>query len=548
MLYCFVNTNNEMLQMQHKSGPLEFGRGPKRNNVARCVVQDPYVSKDHVRVCETTPGNIHILNLSGKQPIWLSEQDTIAPGQEREIELPIRIGIGDSFVEIDHLGEDSVHKEFLETIHRPVRPETTGDSKINLFHVDDTPTAETLIQWFETFIQLQRDATGTPEFYQQTAQALVELVGMDRGLVLFLREDAWNVTARAFHDEGGSGREFSYTILNRVLTEKRTFYQSGMKVASTESLQGVMAVVASPIFDSGENVIGVLYASRSRSLRRRDIGPLDAQVVQLLASVVGSGLVRMEKEAEANRMRVAMEASAQADKAKSQFLAMMSHELRTPLNAIIGYSEMLQEDAEDVGHLDYLPDLGKIQVSAKHLLALINDILDLSKIEAGRMEFLQETVDVCKLVKEVESTVLTLAEKNKNQLVVNCPDNAGTIQSDVTRLKQCLLNLISNACKFTREGKVTVDTDRVLAAGQEWVRFRVSDTGIGMTPEQLQKLFQPFSQADASTTRKFGGTGLGLSITRQLCRMMGGDVLAESDFGKGSVFTMQIPVNLPGVK
>jgi signal transduction histidine kinase len=544
MLFCYITTNQEIQELQHPGGPLEFGRIPKPDGLARCIVPDPYVSKDHMRIEEIGPGKIRVQNLSTKQPITLGGNREIGPGLTMELMLPARLLIGDSTIDVDHLSQDNVKAEFLETISRPPRLAAGQDSKLTLLTLGDSPPPETLVQWFETFIHLQRDSAGSPEFYEQTAQALVDLVGMDRGLVLLRQGDAWKVIARAFKDEGGSGREFSLTILHQVFTEKRTFFQSSLRMANTESLQGVQAVVASPVFDGQDTVVGVLYGSRGRSLRRRDIGPLDAQIVQLLAAVIGSALARMEKEMEASRMRVAMEAAAQADKAKSQFLAMMSHELRTPLNAIIGYSEMLQEEAADSGQDDFIPDLGKIQSSAKHLLALINDILDLSKIEAGKMELMLDTFDILKLVQEVQATVHTLAAKNRNQFVITCPPDMGSMSADSTRVKQCLINLVSNACKFTHDGKVELTTARLQAAGQEWVRFRITDTGIGMTPEQLQKLFQPFSQADASTTRKFGGTGLGLTITRRFCRMMGGDVLVESEHGKGSTFTMQIPAQV----
>jgi signal transduction histidine kinase len=224
----------------------------------------------------------------------------------------------------------------------------------------------------------------------------------------------------------------------------------------------------------------------------------------------------------------------------------MSHELRTPLNAIIGYTEMLQEDAADSGNDDALPDLGKILAAAKHLLALINDILDLSKIQAGKMELFLESFDLPKLVGEVASTIQPLVEKNGNTLKIVCSTEIGQITADMTRVRQCLFNLLSNACKFTNQGQVGLEVLRLEANGGKWIQLRVSDTGIGMTPEQLEKLFQAFSQADASTTRKYGGTGLGLAITRKLCQMMGGDVFVESTPGKGSTFTMQVPAE--GVK
>ena len=291
---------------------------------------------------------------------------------------------------------------------------------------------------------------------------------------------------------------------------------------------------------------GVVYGSRTLNLRSRALGPLDAQVVQLLATALSTGLERSRQELEANRLRVAVEAAEQADHAKSQFLATMSHELRTPLNAIIGYSEMLQEEeAADNSHEQYLPDLGKILSSAKHLLALINDILDLSKIEAGKMQFVAENFAVASVVTDVMATAKPLAEKNSNVLKVEIADNAGNMNGDLTRVRQCLLNLISNACKFTHKGTVKLAVRRLQHEGRDWLQFAVSDTGIGMTAEQLERLFQPFVQADASTTRKYGGTGLGLAISRKFCQIMGGDIIVSSEMGKGSTFTMQVPPELP---
>jgi signal transduction histidine kinase/DNA-binding response OmpR family regulator len=233
-----------------------------------------------------------------------------------------------------------------------------------------------------------------------------------------------------------------------------------------------------------------------------------------------------------------------ASQTKSAFLANMSHELRTPLNAIIGVTEMLQEDARELKRDDELEPLDRVLRAGRHLLALINDILDLSKIEAGRMELSLETFQVAPLAQEIVTTIEALAAKNGNRAVLDCNPEVGSIHADQMRLRQALLNLASNANKFTERGTVTMAVDRVQEEGREWIKFSVSDTGIGMTPEQMGKLFQEFSQADSSTTRKYGGTGLGLAISRRFCRMMGGDITVESEAGRGSTFIIRLPVTV----
>jgi signal transduction histidine kinase len=237
----------------------------------------------------------------------------------------------------------------------------------------------------------------------------------------------------------------------------------------------------------------------------------------------------------------ANEAAKQASQAKSAFLANMSHELRTPLNAILGYSEMLAEDAAAAGHADIVPDLQKIQTAGKHLLGLINDVLDLSKIEAGKMRLYLETFEVKSVVDEAAITARPLVEKNGNRLEVRCPEGLGSIREDVTKVRQVLLNLLSNAAKFTKDGLVMLDVRREVGIAGNWVFFRVTDTGIGMTPQQTARLFEAFGQADAGTTKKYGGTGLGLAITRKLCHLMGGDVEVESTPGRGTAFTVRLP-------
>jgi signal transduction histidine kinase/CheY-like chemotaxis protein len=242
--------------------------------------------------------------------------------------------------------------------------------------------------------------------------------------------------------------------------------------------------------------------------------------------------------AEAERTRTAAE---EANRAKSAFLANMSHELRTPMNAIIGYSEMMLEEARDMGQTENVSDLEKIRSAGKHLLSLINEILDLSKIEAGKMDLYLEDFDLLSVISEVESTIKPLVDKNGNTLVVEHPPTLPTMRTDLTKLRQGLFNLLSNACKFTNKGLITLSISIDKLDGRDWVSFRVSDNGIGMTREQVAKVFEAFTQADNSTTRKYGGTGLGLTITKKFCLMMGGDISVSSEPGVGSTFTIQLP-------
>src|SRR5437773_73319 len=304
---------------------------------------------------------------------------------------------------------------------------------------------------------------------------------------------------------------------------------------------GIRAVVAVPLLRD-EHATGALV------IRRKVAGEFAPSIVKLLQTLASQSVMAIENDRLFKESQAKSEQLAEASKLKSQLLANMSHELRTPLNAIIGLTEMLHEDARDLKHPEELEPLERVLRAAHHLLELINDILDLSKIEAGRMDMHVETFAIAPLVDDVISTIAPAAAKNGNQIILHCPQDIGDMHADQTRIRQALLNLVSNASKFTEHGSVTVDVARVMGKGGEAITMAVRDTGIGMSSEQIGRLFQEFVQADHSTTRKYGGTGLGLAISRRFCQMMGGEITVESQLGKGSTFTIRLPARIEAVQ
>src|SRR5262245_8514107 len=297
---------------------------------------------------------------------------------------------------------------------------------------------------------------------------------------------------------------------------------------------GYRSLLAIPLLRE-DRVMGCL------SVYRREAGSFSAEIVNLLQTFATQSVLAIQNAKLFREVEDKSRQLAEANRHKSEFLANMSHELRTPLNAIIGYSELIEEEAQDLGQRNFIPDLQKIQGAGKHLMTLINNILDLSKIESGKMDLFLEVFDIRPMLEEIVTTIKPLVDKNSNTLHLRCSADVGAMTADLTKVRQTLFNLISNACKFTERGTITLEVARERNGGAEWLRFCVSDTGIGISPEQIDKLFHAFTQADTSTTRKYGGTGLGLAISQKFCQLMGGQISVSSSPGQGSTFTIRIP-------
>lgn len=380
----------------------------------------------------------------------------------------------------------------------------------------------------------------------------------DRAFVLLKEPDSEHLVPvatrqRATTLEDPPAPAISSTIVREVLQHKRAILScdamddpqfSGTSSVVKYSIRSVMSV---PLL-VGEEILGLLQVdspTTQQLFTADDLHLLLGLASQVAIALRNDQMAKVREHAAA--LEIAKNAAETANDAKSMFLANMSHELRTPLNAIIGYSEMLIESAEDYTMADAVADLQKILGSAKHLLVLINDILDLSKIEAGKMDLHLERFAIQDLLDTVVPTVQPLAAERANILEVCVAEAVPPIHADRTKVRQCLLNLLSNACKFTDQGTIRLEVTPETVEGQEWLTIGVRDTGIGIAPEHQKRLFQHFVQADASTTRKYGGTGLGLAITKHFCQIMGGDITLISTPGQGSTFTLWLPLNSPGL-
>ena len=374
-----------------------------------------------------------------------------------------------------------------------------------------------------------------------TARNVIQLIGtgsIDEARELQLTE-AIPLAARLQHLTSQLVSDAEANMLAHAAASHRA-YQTARSIVLGSAI-GTIALALVLGYGLSWSLIGAVREMRI-GLRRIATGDFSQHVV--VANRDELGLLAADVNRMSSELRHLYDQVETASRHKSEFLANMSHELRTPLNAILGYSEMLQEDARDAGAERFVPDLQKIHAAGRHLLELINAVLDLSKIEAGRMEVYVETFGIPTLVHDIVAVIQPLVQKNQNRLELACPDDLGTMRADLTKTRQALLNLLSNACKFTERGLVALTVTRATVERAEWVTFVVRDTGIGMTSEQLKRLFQEFSQVDAATTRKYGGTGLGLALSRRLVRLMGGDIVAESEVGRGSTFTIRLPASV----
>jgi signal transduction histidine kinase/DNA-binding response OmpR family regulator/putative methionine-R-sulfoxide reductase with GAF domain len=498
-----------------------------------------------------------------RRPVWTRDNkaDTSVTWSSPEREAAVRAQALRARLAVPIISRDRVHGVLRAGFHDP---HDYTDKEIRLLSVlaDSTAIAIENARLYEQARARELEATRLHEVTAQLAGTLdldqilgviaekvCEIVACDASAVFVVDDAGERLTMVRSHNlhgvlnvgdslavgEGYAGRAFAERrpvwARNQSVTDVR--YSTTLR-ERTLLREGNPAPLAVPIISRGK-AHGVLWAGFYSEHDYTD------KEIRLLSVLADSTAIAIENARLYAAEGHAREGAEVATRAKSEFLANMSHELRTPLNAIIGYSEMLQEDAQEHGQDAFVPDLQNIHAAGRHLLQLINEVLDLSKIEAGKMELYFESFDVAPMVEEVYATIQPLAQKNGNHLTVRCPDDVGAIRTDQMKLRQALFNLLSNACKFTSDGAIELEVSRDRDGCADWFTFRVTDSGIGMSPDQLSRLFQPFTQGDASTTRKYGGTGLGLTISRRFCQMMGGDILVRSAPGHGSTFTIRIP-------
>ena len=378
---------------------------------------------------------------------------------------------------------------------------------------------------------------------------VVRILGAEHAYLFLGSEASDRLGLRSAQDR--DGRElghagYSPEVIERVRLSREPVAASGTDDGAAQ-LDGATLparhVLAAPLL-LGHRLFGVLYLDRG--LTRRRFTEDDAEILVAIADHLALALETAhteQLESERSALARSKQAALEASRAKSSFIAHMSHELRTPLTAIIGYSELLEEEFLDRGDAIYVPDVQRVQTAAKHLLGLINNMLDLSKIEAGKMDLFLEEFELGEVVEEAIQQAAPLVERGGNAFVCRVPPGPLTVRLDRTKVRQVLLNLLSNAGKFTALGRVELAVTREFGSREEVV-LRVSDTGIGMSPEQIKRIFQEFAQGSAATTRRYGGTGLGLAITRSFCQLMRGDIEVDSSLGRGSTFTVRLPALL----
>jgi signal transduction histidine kinase len=392
---------------------------------------------------------------------------------------------------------------------------------------------------------ISRSAFDLQPVFEAVAESSLRLCGADRAFIF--RFDGELLRMVAAYNAPPEFKEWvakhpirpgRHSGSARAALERRTIHIPDVRADpeytyGAKDAEAIRTVLGVPIL-KGDDLLGVMMIYHLQGVR-----PFTDKQIALVETFADQAAIAIDNVRLFHEIQDKSRQLEEASQHKSQFLANMSHELRTPLNAIIGVTEMLREDAEALNQ--DLEPLDRVLGAGRHLLALINDILDLSKIEAGRMELHLETFRLVPMIEDVAKTIESMATKNGNRLVIDCPADLGTIHADQTRLRQSLLNLASNANKFTEKGTITIAARQGQENGRRWITVAVADTGIGMTTEQMGKLFQEFSQASSSTASKYGGTGLGLVISRGFCQMMGGDITVESTPGHGSTFTIRVP-------
>lgn len=553
-----------------KKGPTTVGRA-KENDI---VILDASLSRMHARV-DVNGDRIVLSDLQSSNGTFvngdrithcvLKHGDTVMCG---DVALQFREDL-----HILHEISSGVRKGFAELLIAEKPRDKVSTSALKIKQKDVQQRSKDKLQILLEVSELLSNPEEIDTLLKKIVEFLFVIMDVDRAAILMVNDETGilepRITRSAVEVHEGE-TIYSRSIVNYVLQKNVSVISSDARedprFGDTGSImrQSIRSSICVPL-KTRDKVIGVLYVDNVSVPMRfiaEDLEFLSVFGNQAAVAIENSKLYKkIEEDArsreqelmslvedrtlnlkvEKEKAEKAMSVAEEANKFKSQFLANMSHELRTPLNAIIGYSEMLQEEAEDLGVADLNGDLQKIQAAGKHLLALINDILDLSKIEAGKMELFLENFGLSGLLDEVVTTVRPLMKKNNNTLVFEPNQNLGSMHADVTRVRQVLFNLLSNASKFTKDGKVALAVDKASENGSEWITFRVSDTGIGMTSEQVGRLFQAFSQADASTSRKYGGTGLGLVISLRFCQMMGGTITVESEPNAGTTFTVKIP-------